>query len=101
MNPNRELKTYLSDEQKAIIDKVWEETRLGAHALLLRAQEEGMIGYHTLIFISTSEKLTEQRLIHRLSAFKLCVYSYFTTQPTKLLVILSENSDTIDPIQAM
>ncbi|NQE44654.1 hypothetical protein C5S31_01355, partial [ANME-1 cluster archaeon GoMg2] len=29
LNPNRELKTHLSAEQKAIIDEFWEETGLG------------------------------------------------------------------------
>jgi putative transposase len=34
LNPNRELKTHLSDqEQKAIIDEFWEETGLGVRLL--------------------------------------------------------------------
>ena len=41
LNPNRRPKTHLSDEQKAIIDKVWEETRLGARLLFYELKRRG------------------------------------------------------------
>jgi putative transposase len=41
LKPNRRPKTYLSDDQKAIIDKAWEETRLGARLLYYELKKRG------------------------------------------------------------
>ena len=41
LNPNKEPKTYLSDEQKAIIDEFWEETGLGVRLLFYDFRKMG------------------------------------------------------------
>ena len=56
LNPNRRMKTHLSDEQKAIIDKVWEETRLGARLLFYELIKRGYRIPHNKIHLYLREK---------------------------------------------
>ncbi|NQE45316.1 hypothetical protein C5S31_04755 [ANME-1 cluster archaeon GoMg2] len=49
LNPNREPKTHLSDEQKAIIDEFWEETGLGVRLLFYELKKRGYMIPHNKI----------------------------------------------------
>ena len=55
LNPNRRPKTHLSDEQKAIIDKVWAETRLGARLLFYELIKRGYRIPHNKIHLYLRE----------------------------------------------
>jgi len=125
LNPNRERKKHLSDEQKAIIDEFWEETGLGVRLLFYELKRRGYRIPHTKIhqYLRETDRTTHnpgkqkkrkrcryerehsgsmvhgdnekivvlnrvffaphhyetETLHHKLSAFKLCVNSYFTT----------------------
>ena len=49
LNPNRRPKTSLSADQKAVIEKAWEETRLGARLLFYELRRRGHYVPHNKI----------------------------------------------------
>ena len=63
LNLNRRPKTHLNDEEKAIIDTRYGKKRESVPDSSFTSAKGRDSGYHTIRYISASEKLIEQRPI--------------------------------------